>query len=88
MSLLGFLMGCKDSEEMNIVVQGDPPFEDKVKTVTEILKKDPHIFTFSGSQTRYSMIVIKPDPNIDYKNLSILPDPNVDYKIIVIDPIP
>ena len=86
MSLSGFLMGCEDSEEMNIVVQDDPPFQDKVKTVTETLKKDPQVFTFSRQQTRHSMMIIKPDPNINYKILSTTHDSDVDYKIIFIDP--
>lgn len=86
MSLSGFLMGCEDSEELNIAVQGDPPFEDKANGITGTLPKDPQIYSFSGSQTRYSMIIIKPDPIIDYKILSNMPDPDVDYKIIIIDP--
>ena len=79
-------MGCKESKEINIVVQGDSSFKDKIKTITETLNEDPHFFNLSGSQTKYSMKVIKPDPNIDYKIVKITRDPYVDYKIIVIDP--
>lgn len=84
--LVCFLSGCKESKELNIVVQGDPSFKDKIKIITETLKEDPQTITVSGSQTRYSMKVIKPDPNVDYKIVRITPDPDVDYKIIVIDP--
>ncbi len=34
----------------------------------------------------YSMMMIKPDPNVDYKIIKIKPDPNVDHKMLIHDP--
>ena len=38
--------------------------------------------------TTYSMIVVRPNPNIDYKIVTVTPDPAVDYKIVIVNPNP
>jgi len=38
--------------------------------------------------TTYSMIVVRPNPNIDYKIVTVTPDPAVDYKMVIVNPNP
>ena len=37
-------------------------------------------------RSRYHILTVEPDPNVDYKIIRVQPDPSVDYKIIVINP--
>lgn len=84
--LLLAVTGCKESDDaqlISLVIEGDPA----VKVLLEqIIKNDPLVIV-DGTETKYTMQVIKPDSSIDYKIIKVIPDPSVDYKIIIIDPI-
>ena len=71
-----------DSQSISIVLQGDPGTTAALK---EILKEKPQL-AIPGTETEYSIRVIKPDPSVDYTVVQITPDPNIDYSIIIIDP--
>ena len=68
-----------DARTLAVTVQGD----DWAKAaVEEYLSKNPIVI----SGTEYSMRVVEPNPNLDYKTIVVEPDPNVEYKITVVDP--
>jgi hypothetical protein len=65
-----------------IVFEGDPATITQIET---ILKENPELVV-PGMQTKFSMIVVKPDPGVDYKIVQVTPDPSVHYKITILDP--
>lgn len=80
------VMGCKGSgdlyQEVPIILEGDSA---AIAAIEQILRDNPQVVV-GEAQTKYSMIIVKPDSGVDYKIVQVTPDPNIDYKIVVVDP--
>jgi hypothetical protein len=71
-----------DQKTFSMVLHGDS----KVANVHGKSLEDNPKVAIPGTQSNYSLMVIKPDPTIDYKIVGIIPDSDIDYKITIIDP--
>ena len=82
--LILFTFGCGKPEtvKLPISVSADP--EVKVY-LEEILKTDSEISS-AVSKRKYSISIIEPDKNTNYKILRVTPDPVKGYEITIIDP--
>ena len=77
--------GCVKDDSLQLVpitIQGDPTI---TAQLGQSLKEIPNI-VLPGTQTEYSIILLKPGPGVDYKIAQFTPDPTVEYKIAIIDP--
>ena len=69
------------SEPLGVVLRADPITAAMVEAV---LKEDPEIVV-PGTQTRYSLKIVKPAPGVDWTMLQVVPDDDVGYAIVFID---
>jgi hypothetical protein len=82
-TLLGLIFGCADSTQP--VAEQSAHSNEDPDTSTKVLTSRPTPKERVKSD-RYSMTIIKPDPNRNYTVRRIKPDPNVDYKMQVYSP--
>ena len=79
--LAGLVAGCRTRDDATGSADTLPHLP---AMSVETLCQPLHVpgYAIPGEQDKYAMIVIKPDPRVDYKILEIPPDPTIDYKII------
>ena len=73
-----------NSERISTVFQGGPASRALLDISS---KKNPQI-AVPGTQSEFSIRVIKPNPSVYYEIVQITPDPSIDYSIITINPGP
>ena len=80
---LGLFVCCnEETKTMSIVLEGDTK---TVQKLENLLEQNPGLLNHQ-SETEYSITIVKPDPNIDYKIAKVTSDSDVEYKIDIIDP--
>ena len=76
--------GCSSSggpELLNVILRADPITSAKVEAV---LKGDPE-FVVPGTEIRYVLRVVRPDPGVEWTMLQVVPDDDIGYAIVFID---